>query len=409
MEHLGGGDPGIHSLPSALLLAGYLAGNNGDAIRSGPLRGQGDGLRRGWHNRPNVYPYGDGAAERPSTLQLLDLILNGPSRHRLGVGESRRGGEDSMFPGFLSRRGFLHDEDADRYGSRTVVDAREFLLGTGLEALIQHLGERDGGHHGSAPASKSSVDAMPVVKFKKQNSQADDVHCAVCKEAFETDGEVREMPCKHIYHSDCILPWLARHRSCPICRHELPAEESLPRETQMGAEGSNSSWPPRGDDNGGEFGLAIVGDLGFGIHVRSVTLWGLGGSRHDDGLHENNVEVLDSTSEGGSRPSTSSISSMENVASRRASQRDVSELALDTTPTCTMDLGSQTSISMPATAVSAEASATSGSSSITQLRKSSRWGNRLRNWISRHSCSSISSTATGRHPDSSSNRRARRV
>lgn len=427
LEQLGGGDPGIHSLPSALLLASYLAGNNGDAIRSGALRGQGDGLRRRWHNRPTVYPnpsYGGGGAGRPSTLQLLELMtfLSAPSRR---VVESRRDEEDSMFPRFLSRRVNLN-EDVDSY-------AREFA--TGLEALIQHVGERDGGHHGSAPASKSAVDAMPVVKFKKENSQADDIHCAVCKEAFETDGEVREMPCKHIYHSDCILPWLARHRSCPICRHELPAEESLPREPQGEAESSNSSWPPRGqiEDNEGEFGLAIVGDLGFGIHVRSVTLWGLGGSHQDDGMHENNVEVLDSTSEGGSRPSTSSISSIENVASRRASQRDVSELAPDTTSTCTMDLGSQTIISTPATAdldsqtiISTPAtanlgsqtiistpgtavSATSGSSSITQLHKNSRWGHRLRNWISRHSCSSISSTATGRHLHASSNRRARRV
>jgi hypothetical protein len=45
--------------------------------------------------------------------------------------------------------------------------------------------------------------------------------CAICKEDFitpQTDLVVRMLPCGHIFHNDCILPWLKRVASCPICR-----------------------------------------------------------------------------------------------------------------------------------------------------------------------------------------------
>ncbi|KAH7416253.1 hypothetical protein KP509_14G082800 [Ceratopteris richardii] len=80
-------------------------------------------------------------------------------------------------------------------------------------------------YYGFTPASKASIDAMPVVRFMNI-PHADYGHCAVCQEPFETGIDAREMPCKHIYHSSCILQWLSGHRSCPLCRFLMPEEDS---------------------------------------------------------------------------------------------------------------------------------------------------------------------------------------
>ena len=45
--------------------------------------------------------------------------------------------------------------------------------------------------------------------------------CAPCMEAFQAGAPLLRLPCKHLYHRDCIAKWLENHRTCPTCRARL--------------------------------------------------------------------------------------------------------------------------------------------------------------------------------------------
>ncbi|TVU08672.1 hypothetical protein EJB05_42083, partial [Eragrostis curvula] len=55
--------------------------------------------------------------------------------------------------------------------------------------------------------------------------------CSVCLGAFQVGETVRLLPvCLHLYHVDCIDPWLEVHSTCPICRSgtDLTIDGTLP-------------------------------------------------------------------------------------------------------------------------------------------------------------------------------------
>lgn len=99
----------------------------------------------------------------------------------------------------------------------------DIFMRSGLQELIEQL--TSNGRQAPAPASRSAIDAMPTIKISRRHLNTDS-HCPVCKDQFELGTEARQMPCNHIYHSDCIVPWLVQHNSCPVCRVELSSSGS---------------------------------------------------------------------------------------------------------------------------------------------------------------------------------------
>ncbi|KAD4584066.1 hypothetical protein R6Q59_037052 [Mikania micrantha] len=118
-----------------------------------------------------------------------------------------------------------NNTDVDPSGFRLPSNLGDYFIGPGLEQLIQQLAENDPNRYGTPPASKSVVQNLPNIKINKDLMESDYSDCAVCKDSFELDEDAKQLPCKHMYHQDCILPWLELHNSCPVCRYELPTDD----------------------------------------------------------------------------------------------------------------------------------------------------------------------------------------
>ncbi|KAL4575080.1 hypothetical protein LXL04_021921 [Taraxacum kok-saghyz] len=155
------------------------------------------------------------AGDRSPFNPVIVLRGNTPT-----VDSRNQGGEGGGFE--------MYYDDGAGSGLRPVpVSMSEFLLGAGFDRLLDQLTQIESNGLGridqNPPASKAAIEALPTIEIQEIHTFTES-HCAVCKDAFELQTEAKEMPCKHLYHSDCILPWLTLRNSCPVCRHELPPE-----------------------------------------------------------------------------------------------------------------------------------------------------------------------------------------
>ncbi|KAK4253432.1 hypothetical protein QN277_010738 [Acacia crassicarpa] len=116
---------------------------------------------------------------------------------------------------------YLEEAHSPPYGANfgANLDARQF------EDLLEHLAENDNSRRGAPPAAVSFVHSLPCVVISKEHEKHDELVCAICKDVLAIGTEVNQLPCSHLYHTCCILPWLSARNSCPLCRYELPTDD----------------------------------------------------------------------------------------------------------------------------------------------------------------------------------------
>ncbi|RXH88548.1 hypothetical protein DVH24_000147 [Malus domestica] len=128
-----------------------------------------------------------------------------------------------------------------------------------LPCIISVLGFREDLSQ-TRGATVESINALPTYKFKlKENESNDDQEgnlgsecgllaagtekereisgedavCCICLAKYADDDELRELPCLHVFHVECVDKWLKINASCPLCKSEAGESSGEARDSSQ--------------------------------------------------------------------------------------------------------------------------------------------------------------------------------
>lgn len=112
-----------------------------------------------------------------------------------------------------------HPIDEENTGAHQLMLMVRYLQQSGFDELLNMELTPEGL---PPPASKELVKNL-----KSRLVTVDDEKCAICLLPNDSlDGhKFLQLPCNHEFHDTCILPWLEKTNSCPMCRQEMKTDD----------------------------------------------------------------------------------------------------------------------------------------------------------------------------------------
>ncbi|KAI3992414.1 hypothetical protein MKX01_022505 [Papaver californicum] len=119
------------------------------------------------------------------------------------------------------------DEDMDMTSDGEIISDDEFTSDNNEITMVVAL-SLDVYENQKVGASSSAIDGLKRESYSYESggddhtkNNADTNTCVVCMDEFEAGTAVTYMPCSHIFHEVCLVPWLQENNSCPLCRSEI--------------------------------------------------------------------------------------------------------------------------------------------------------------------------------------------
>lgn len=86
--------------------------------------------------------------------------------------------------------------------------------------------------------------------------------CAICIDTFESEDPVRGLICGHVFHQECLDPWLTKRKACcPMCKRDYYMKNSVSGENEDATNG----------DDGADNNSVMIPDVTYTTVTERVT------------------------------------------------------------------------------------------------------------------------------------------
>lgn len=124
-------------------------------------------------------------------------------------------------PCIISMMGFHEDLDLNR-GATTEA----------INALVAYKFKSKRIHDGNVGEDSGGV--LAAGTDKERAISAEDAVCCICLSKFSNNEDLRELPCAHVFHMECVDKWLKINALCPLCKAELGGSTNAPDTSSEG-------------------------------------------------------------------------------------------------------------------------------------------------------------------------------
>lgn len=66
------------------------------------------------------------------------------------------------------------------------------------------------------------MNGLPTIEFRKDVVRFDQIDCTICKVDYELNEIIVELACKHLFHSECLIPQIIL---CPLCKKSIESRD----------------------------------------------------------------------------------------------------------------------------------------------------------------------------------------